>query len=123
MTDLPIDPILPRLVAILGEHGRAVLQAPPGAGKTTLVPLAMLQAGLTDGRIVMLEPRRLATRAAALRMAESLGEDVGQTVGYRMRGDTRISAGDPDRGRHRRYPDPHDPIRCIARRHRCGDLR
>ena len=91
MTALPIDHILPDLVAALRSHGRAVLQAPPGAGKTTRVPLAMLEANLTDGRIIMLEPRRLATRAAAERLAETLGEPVGQTVGYRMRGETSVS--------------------------------
>ncbi|MCG6902979.1 MAG: ATP-dependent helicase HrpB [Rhodobacter sp.] len=88
---LPIDSALPALIAALRDAGRAVLQAPPGAGKTTRVPLAMLAAGLTSGRIVMLEPRRLAARAAAERMAETLGEPVGQTVGYRMRGQTRVS--------------------------------
>ncbi|WP_299374974.1 ATP-dependent helicase HrpB [uncultured Tateyamaria sp.] len=90
MTALPIDPILPDLVATLRRDGRAVLQAPPGAGKTTRVPLAMLEAGLTPGRILMLEPRRLAARAAAERMAASLGEGVGQTVGYRIRGDSKV---------------------------------
>ncbi len=89
MTALPIDPVLPDLVAALRRHGRAVLQAPPGAGKTTRVPLAMLEAGLTAGRIIMLEPRRLATRAAAERLAEGLGEVPGKTVGYRMRGDSK----------------------------------
>ncbi|MDA0721609.1 MAG: ATP-dependent helicase HrpB [Proteobacteria bacterium] len=89
MTDLPIDIILPDLVAALGRHGRAVLQAPPGAGKTTRVPLAMLRAGLTTGKIILLEPRRLAARAAAERLAESLGEVPGQTVGYRMRGESQ----------------------------------
>ncbi len=89
MTALPIDPVLPDLVAALRSHGRAVLQAPPGAGKTTRVPLAMLDAGVTLGRIIMLEPRRLATRAAAERLAEGLGEAPGQTVGYRMRGDSK----------------------------------
>jgi ATP-dependent RNA helicase HrpB len=90
---LPIDAVLPGLVAALRTHGRAVLQAPPGAGKTTRVPLAMLDAGLlSDGqRILMLEPRRLATRAAAERMAETLGEKPGQTVGYRMRGAAKTS--------------------------------
>ncbi|MBM2320082.1 MULTISPECIES: ATP-dependent helicase HrpB [Marivita] len=92
MTRLPIDPVLPELIAHLRDHGRAVLQAPPGAGKTTRVPLAMLDAGLTTQRIVMLEPRRLAARAAAERMAESLGETAGQTVGYRVRGDSKVSA-------------------------------
>ena len=77
MICLPIDDALPALISALRNRGRAVLQAPPGAGKTTRVPLAMLDAGLTGGRIVMLEPRRLAARAAAARMAESLGENVG----------------------------------------------
>ncbi|MFV0512691.1 MAG: ATP-dependent helicase HrpB [Jhaorihella sp.] len=90
-TPLPIDAALPGLIAALRETGRAVLQAPPGAGKTTRVPLAMLRAGLTEGRILMLEPRRLAARAAAERMAETLGEAAGETVGYRMRGATRVS--------------------------------
>ena len=93
---LPIDAVLPDLMAALARDGQAVLQAPPGAGKTTRVPLALLDAGLTEGRIVMLEPRRLAARAAAERMAETLDEAVGATVGYRIRGaaktgrDTRI---------------------------------
>ena len=75
----------------LQASGRAVLQAPPGAGKTTVVPLEMLRAGLCKGRIVMLEPRRLAARAAAERMADTLGEPVGQTVGYAVRGEAKIS--------------------------------
>lgn len=86
---LPITEILPQLRAQLRSHGRAVLQAPPGAGKTTGVPLALLPD--VDGRIVMLEPRRLAARAAAERMAETLGEPVGHTVGYRIRGDSTVS--------------------------------
>ena len=92
---LPIDDILPELIAALRRSGRAVLQAPPGAGKTTRVPLAMLEAGLTQGRILMLEPRRLAARAAAERMADTLGENVGQSVGYRIRGEAKV-------GRHTR---------------------
>ncbi|TNC74624.1 ATP-dependent helicase HrpB [Rubellimicrobium roseum] len=87
---LPIDAVLPDLLAALDRHGQAVLQAPPGAGKTTRVPLALLAAG-TPGRIVMLEPRRLAARAAAERMAQTLGEPVGRTVGYRMRGESKVS--------------------------------
>lgn len=90
-TPLPIDAILPDLIDALRAQGRAVLQAPPGAGKTTRVPLAMLEAGLTTGRILMLEPRRLAARAAADRMAATLGEETGQTVGYRIRGDSAVS--------------------------------
>ena len=92
MTRLPIDDILPDLIATLRDRGRAVLQAPPGAGKTTRVPLAMLEAGLTSDRILMLEPRRLAARGAADRMATTLGERAGQTVGYRMRGQSAVSA-------------------------------
>ena len=86
---LPIDPLLPDLVAALAAQGMAVLQAPPGAGKTTRVPLALLDG--TEGRIVMLEPRRLAARAAAERLAETLGEPVGQRVGYRIRGEAKVS--------------------------------
>ena len=85
MTDLPIDAAIPDLYEALAAHGRAVLVAPPGAGKTTRVPLALLD--LVPGRIVMLEPRRLAARAAAERMAATLGEPVGGTVGYRIRGE------------------------------------
>ncbi|SEN21026.1 ATP-dependent helicase HrpB [Pseudorhodobacter antarcticus] len=88
---LPIDEALPRLLDALRAHGQAVLQAPPGAGKTTRVPLAMLEAGLVAGRILMLEPRRLAARTSAERMAETLGEPVGQTVGYRVRGEAKVS--------------------------------
>lgn len=91
MPALPIDAALPDLITALRSDRMAVLQAPPGAGKTTRVPLAILQAGLTKGRIVMLEPRRLAARAAAERMAETLSEPVGQTVGYRIRGDAKVS--------------------------------
>lgn len=87
---MPISSVLNELVRVLGQTGRAVLVAPPGAGKTTCVPLALLKAGLIKGRVLMLEPRRLATRAAAERMADMLGEKVGQTVGYRMRGDSRV---------------------------------
>ncbi|MXQ08609.1 ATP-dependent helicase HrpB [Alphaproteobacteria bacterium GH1-50] len=88
---LPIEDALPSLLDALGRAGQAVLQAPPGAGKTTRVPLALLDAGLVTGRIVMLEPRRLAARGAAHRMADLLGEEIGRTVGYRMRGETRVS--------------------------------
>ncbi|MFY1711749.1 ATP-dependent helicase HrpB [Tritonibacter mobilis] len=91
MIRLPIDDVLPDLIDALRARGRAVLQAPPGAGKTTKVPLAILEAGLTTGRILMLEPRRLAARTAAERMASTLGESPGQTVGYRVRGEAKIS--------------------------------
>ncbi|MEM9049394.1 MAG: ATP-dependent helicase HrpB [Pseudomonadota bacterium] len=81
----PIDPVLPALAALVAKTGLAVLQAPPGAGKTTRVPLA-LDRVLPQGRILMLEPRRVAARAAAERLAETLGERPGGQVGYRMRG-------------------------------------
>jgi ATP-dependent helicase HrpB len=88
---LPIHDAIPALISGLRARGRAVLQAPPGAGKTTVVPLEILRADLVPGRIVMLEPRRLAARAAAERMAETLGERVGDTVGYRIRGEAKVS--------------------------------
>ncbi len=89
---LPIEEILPQLRDALASHAAVVLQAPPGAGKTTLVPLALLDEPWLRGQsIVMLEPRRLATRAAATRMAELRGEKVGHTVGYRVRFDSQVS--------------------------------
>ncbi|WP_341363427.1 ATP-dependent helicase HrpB [Thalassospira sp. SN3W] len=90
---LPIDAVLPDLCTVLETGINAVLQAPPGAGKTTKVPLALLErAWRNDQKIVMLEPRRLAARAAARRMAQLLGESVGETVGYRVRFDSKVSA-------------------------------
>ena len=89
---LPIDAALPALREVLSHGPSAVLQAPPGAGKSTVVPLALLdEPWARDKRILMLEPRRLAARAVAQRMAQTLGESVGRTVGYRMRMDTRVS--------------------------------
>ncbi len=89
---LPIDAVLPEIAARLAERNALVLQAPPGAGKTTGVPLALLAAPWLAGRkILMLEPRRLAARAAAARMSTLLGERVGQTVGYRVRFEARVS--------------------------------
>jgi len=93
MFALPIEEALPRLRAALAAHAGVVLQAPPGAGKTTLVPLALLDAPWLAGRtILMLEPRRLAARAAAARMSVLRNEAVGETIGYRIRFDTKISA-------------------------------
>ncbi len=90
---LPIYEILEELKASLAVSDQAVLQAPPGAGKTTVVPLALLdQPWLAGQKILMLEPRRMAARASAARMAQLLGEDVGDTVGYRIRMDTVTSA-------------------------------
>jgi ATP-dependent helicase HrpB len=91
-TGLPIDAVLPALREALARSPSAVLQAPPGAGKSTVVPLALLEEPWArNRRILMLEPRRLAARAVAQRMAQTLGEGVGGSVGYRMRMDTRVS--------------------------------
>lgn len=88
---LPIDALLPELLHTLSRHTTVLLQAPPGAGKTTRVPPALLAADWRDGRkILMLEPRRLAARSAAQFMARQLGERAGQTVGYRTRLDSQI---------------------------------
>jgi len=93
-TSLPIEPLLPALRETLAQGSAAVLEAPPGAGKTTLVPLALLdEPWLAGRRIVMLEPRRLAARAAAARMASLLGETVGRRVGYRTRLDSKVGPG------------------------------
>ncbi|MDG4873686.1 ATP-dependent helicase HrpB [Mesorhizobium sp. WSM4935] len=93
LPELPVTAVLPALGEALSGRNSAVLVAPPGAGKTTLVPLALLDASwLGQGRIVLLEPRRLAARAAARRMAELLGEEPGGTVGYAMRMENRTSA-------------------------------
>jgi ATP-dependent helicase HrpB len=87
----PITPLLPDIVASLAERPRLVLEAPPGAGKTTQVPLALLDATwMGGGRIIVLEPRRIAARAAAAFMAAQLGEQVGETVGYRIRFESRV---------------------------------
>jgi ATP-dependent helicase HrpB len=97
MPELPIEPLLPRLVEQLPAGATLLLQAPPGAGKTTRVPLALREAleaadGPDHGVILMLEPRRLAAKAAAERLAAGLGEPVGQRVGYRVRMEARVSA-------------------------------
>jgi len=93
MASLPIDEVLPALRAQLASHRSVVLQAPPGAGKTTGVPLALLgEPWLAGGSIIILEPRRLAARAAAMRMSQLRDEAVGETVGYRIRFDSKVSA-------------------------------
>ncbi len=92
LPELPVSEAVPDLMAALDGHVSAVLSAPPGAGKTTLVPLHLLSATwLGDSKIILLEPRRLAARASARQMARLIGEEVGATVGYRTRLDTRVS--------------------------------
>jgi ATP-dependent helicase HrpB len=91
-TPLPIDAVLDELARTLAGHNAAVLVAPPGAGKTTRVPLALLDAPwVNDRKIIVLEPRRIAARASAERMAQTLGERVGETVGYRVRFGSKVS--------------------------------
>ena len=88
---LPIHDILEKLICAVNTEQRVVLCAPPGAGKTTVVPLALLADGGFEGKIIILEPRRLAARAAAERMAASFAERAGGTIGYRVRGDIKTS--------------------------------
>jgi ATP-dependent helicase HrpB len=90
-TGLPVEAALASVRAALDERGTAVLVAPPGSGKTTVVPLHLVGQPWANGRIVVLEPRRIAARAAARRMAELLGEPLGQTVGYRTRDERKVS--------------------------------
>jgi len=91
ITDRPVNQCLPELMRTLEKSNSAVLVAPPGAGKTTIVPLALLEADWCRGKkIIVLEPRRLAARSAARYMASLLGEKVGETVGYRVRMDTKV---------------------------------
>jgi ATP-dependent helicase HrpB len=92
LPQLPINSVIPDLKNAL-RSGSAILAAPPGSGKTTIVPLALLEEPwLKDKKIVILEPSRLATRAAAARMATLLGERVSRTIGYQIRFDRRVSA-------------------------------
>jgi ATP-dependent helicase HrpB len=81
----PIDPLLAEIAHALEDASSLVIEAPPGAGKTTRVPPALLAGGCGKGEILVLQPRRLPARLAALRVAEEMGEDVGRTVGYAVR--------------------------------------
>ena len=91
-TPLPIDTVLDELAGMLAANNAAVVVAPPGAGKTTRVPLALLdEPWVKNRKIIVLEPRRLAARASAERMAHTIGERVGETVGYRVRFGSKVS--------------------------------
>ena len=92
LSQLPIDEVLATLFTALTHHTQVILKAPPGAGKSTRLPLALLDKAVIQGRIIMLEPRRLAARNIAGYLAQQLGERVGQTVGLRVRGETKVSA-------------------------------
>lgn len=92
LSQLPIDEVLATLFTALTCHTQVILKAPPGAGKSTRLPLALLDKAVIQGRIIMLEPRRLAARNIAGYLAQQLGERVGQTVGLRVRGETKVSA-------------------------------
>ena len=124
-TLLPIEPVLPLLrQAPRRARTAAVLQAPPGAGKTTRVPLALLdEPWLAGRRIVMLEPRRLAARAAAGRMADTLGGDAGRNGRLPDPARDPGRPAHPDRGGHRGRPDPPAPVRPRAGGVRARDLR
>ncbi|WP_261888115.1 ATP-dependent helicase HrpB [Vibrio rhizosphaerae] len=91
LSQLPIDAVMAELLAAIADCPQVILKAPPGAGKSTRLPLALLQQGEVTGKIIMLEPRRLAARNIAGYLASQLGESVGETIGLRVRGETRVS--------------------------------
>ena len=92
-TDLPIVEVIPELIDQFSQENTVILNAPPGAGKSTILPLALVNHPVWNGqKIIVLEPRRLAVKSIAARLAELLGEPVGQTVGYRIRFETKVSA-------------------------------
>ena len=124
MVRLPIEDSLPDIRGCLGEGAMLVLQAPPGAGKTTIVPLALIdEPWLSGRRIVMLEPRRLAARAAAARMAELLGEHIGDCVGYRIRFNSKVGPKTRNRSGDRGCFDSDDAGRSWFGWGRTGDFR
>ncbi len=92
LSQLPIEGVMPALLAGVRDHTQLILKAAPGAGKSTYFPLQLLKQSMVSGKIIMLEPRRLAARNIARYLAQQLGEDVGQRVGYRVRGETKVSA-------------------------------
>ena len=108
----PIDDVLPQLLEAFQRSTKVVLSAPTGAGKTTRVPIALLASEWMSGKkLIMLEPRRLAARRAAEYMAAQLGESVGKTIGYRIRGETIVSKNDTHRSSDRRNSNPASSAR------------
>ncbi|HCH0927268.1 TPA: ATP-dependent helicase HrpB [Vibrio parahaemolyticus] len=92
MSQLPIEAVMPQLLTAVKHQHQVILKAAPGAGKSTYFPLQLIQNQVVTGKVIMLEPRRLAARNIAKYLAEQLGEQVGQRVGYRVRGETKVSA-------------------------------
>ncbi|HCH4061053.1 TPA: ATP-dependent helicase HrpB [Vibrio parahaemolyticus] len=92
MSQLPIEAVMPQLLTAVKHQHQVILKAAPGAGKSTYFPLQLIQTQVVTGKVIMLEPRRLAARNIARYLAEQLGEQVGQRVGYRVRGETKVSA-------------------------------
>lgn len=92
MSQLPIEAVMPQLLTAVKHQHQVILKAAPGAGKSTYFPLQLIQNQVVTGKVIMLEPRRLAARNIARYLAEQLGEQVGQLVGYRVRGETKVSA-------------------------------
>ncbi len=91
MSQLPIHAVMPQLLQAVSQHSQVILKAAPGAGKSTYFPLQLLLSNEFTGKIVMLEPRRLAARNIARYLAQQLGEKVGERVGYRVRGESKVS--------------------------------
>ncbi len=92
MSQLPIEAVMPQLLTAVKHQHQVILKAAPGAGKSTYFPLQLIQNQVVTGKVIMLEPRRLAARNIARYLADQLGEQVGQRVGYRVRGETKVSA-------------------------------
>ncbi len=114
MSSLPVAAVLPELLSALQHAPQVLLNAPTGAGKSTWLPLQILAEGNIAGRIILLEPRRLAARNVAQRLAELLGEKPGETVGFRMRAENLRRTADPPGGGYGGDPDAHDPARSGA---------
>ena len=108
---LPIDALLPRAIEALRKHPAMIVIAAPGAGKTTRLPPAMLTAKIVRGALVLLQPRRVAARAAARRIAAEQGWKLGQQVGYQVRFDRQLSPRTPNSGGNRGRADPSTPAR------------